>query len=421
MLPSKVFLINGNDSSSYAELLESSQRIAAALLGQGVGPGDRVVVYMDNSIQGVSAIYGALIAGAVFVVVSPLTKQDKLEFIIQDAGAVAIICDTHLKANFAALLCGCNSLKFCLYTGEKDLGFAAAVSAIHFSRLPPTSISPVNWPKVTGADLAALIYTSGSTGSPKGVMMTHQSMAFAVASLVDYLRLDAEDVIINVLPLAFDYGLYQLLMTVSLGATLVLESSFTYPGQIYSLIEAHQVTTFPGVPTVYSMLVAHHRKKPLRFLSVQRITNTAAALPEEHIPLLREIFPNALIFKMYGLTECKRVCYLEPELAATKPFSVGKAIPGTEVLVLDPDGRPVAPEVPGILHVRGPHVMQGYWHQPELTRQMLKEGRFPGDKLLCTHDWFKTDSEGFLYFLGRSDDIIKSRGEKLSGSGDRVP
>jgi acyl-CoA synthetase (AMP-forming)/AMP-acid ligase II len=150
------------------------------------------------------------------------------------------------------------------------------------------------------------------------------------------------------------------------------------------------------------------------FPSVTRLTNTAAGLPPDFHDRLLERFPNALIFRMYGLTECKRVSYLEPELVHEKPTSVGKAIPGTETFVLDSEGRPVEPGETGVLYVRGPHVMAGYWRQPELTDYMLKEGPVPGERMLCTHDFFTVDEEGYLYFLGRSDDIIKTRGEKVS-------
>jgi len=369
---------------------------------------------MDNTFLCAASIYGVLMAGGVFVVVNPQTKTQKLDYIIRDSGAMALVTDAHLLAKFTPVLDGANSLKCCFASNLTEAIESAQIPVVRVEELPEAGADSCTHVCPTGADLAALIYTSGSTGDPKGVMMSHQSMVFAVASLTEYLRLEEDDVILNVLPLAFDYGLYQLLMSVSLGATLVLERSFTFPAQVYNLIYEHGVTTVPGVPTVYATMVSHHRKKPLRFESVRRITNTAAALPEEHMPLLKEIFPNAMIFKMYGLTECKRVCYLEPELIDAKPFSVGKAIPGTEVLVLDADGKPSPPNEPGILHVRGPHVMQGYWNQPELSRHMLKQGRFPGDRMLCTHDWFKMDTEGFLYFQGRSDDIIKSRGEKVS-------
>jgi acyl-CoA synthetase (AMP-forming)/AMP-acid ligase II len=174
------------------------------------------------------------------------------------------------------------------------------------------------------------------------------------------------------------------------------------------------VTVFPGVPTIFAMLVSSHGRTPLSFPTVTRVTNTAAALPDDFVSRLREIFPNALIYKMYGLTECKRVSYLEPELADRKPGSVGRAIPGTEIYLLSVDGQPVPPGETGILYVRGPHVMAGYWNRPDLSAHMLKPGKFPGERVLCTQDFFRMDAEGFLYFVGRSDDIIKTRGEKVS-------
>jgi len=217
-----------------------------------------------------------------------------------------------------------------------------------------------------------------------------------------------------VLPFAFDYGLYQLLMTVLIGATLVVERSFVYPVPVLRRIIEHEVTVFPIVPTIGATLLSLHRTGGWTFPAMRRVTNTAAALPAEFIPRLATVFPNALIFAMYGLTECKRVCYLEPERVFEKPTSVGKAIPGTEAFLLSPDGAPVAPGEPGILHVRGPHIMLGYWKLPELTAFMLRPGQLPGERVLCTHDIFTTDAEGDLYFLGRSDDIIKTRGEKVS-------
>jgi acyl-CoA synthetase (AMP-forming)/AMP-acid ligase II len=269
-------------------------------------------------------------------------------------------------------------------------------------------------PGIIPLDLAALIYTSGSTGQPKGVMMTHQSMVFAAASVAEYLRLDSEHRILNVLPLAFDYGLYQLLMSVHMQATLVLEPSFAYPAHVLNVMDEERVSVFPGVPTVFATLVSMHEREPLSFPTVERVTNTAADLPAAFHEPLRDMFPEALIYRMYGLTECKRVSYLEPELLDTKPTSVGKAIPGTQAVVLDGAGQPVAPGEVGVLHVRGAHVMAGYWRQPELTAHMLKDGPTPGERMLCTHDFFTVDEEGFLYFVGRSDDIIKTRGEKVS-------
>ncbi|GAB4345530.1 MAG: hypothetical protein Kow006_02830 [Gammaproteobacteria bacterium] len=263
-------------------------------------------------------------------------------------------------------------------------------------------------------DLAALIYTSGSTGDPKGVMQTHQSMLFAANSIIEYLGMDSEEIILNVMPLSFDYGLYQLLMTVQIGATLVLERSFNYYLDVMKRLQEYRVTTFPGVPTLFALIIAAHKRTPLCYPGVKRLTNTAAMLPVDYISQLQEIFPNALIFSMYGLTECKRVSYLEPEMLEEKPTSVGKPIPGTEVFLLDSEGRMVGPGQQGMLYVRGPHVMRGYWNKPEESAEMLVDGKITGEKMLRTGDWFHMDEEGYLYFEGRSDDIIKCRGEKIS-------
>jgi long-chain acyl-CoA synthetase len=415
--PDKTAVIVGGEAHTYAQLDEESSRLAAALQSRGLRRGDRVALYMDNTWPCVVGIYAVLKAGGVFLVVNPQTRHDKLAYVLNDCTVRHLLTDVHLASVFRDVVGEVSSLTHLIVSGGdkvrkqcRDLAPRAEILEEVVAGTDPV----VRESGAIALDLAALIYTSGSTGHPKGVMHTHQSMLFAAQSVIEYLRMDADEVIINVLPLAFDYGLYQLLMAVQMGATLVLERSFTYPAEVFRRMEEYRVTAFPGVPTIYAMILAAHGRKPLCFPSVKRITNTAAALPADYTPRLREVFPNALIFRMYGLTECKRVSYLEPELADSKPGSVGKAIPGTEVYLLDADGKPVGPGQRGILHVRGPHVMRGYWNQPEQSAEMLRDGPFPGETVLCTGDWFHMDEEGFLYFDGRSDDIIKTRGEKVS-------
>lgn len=408
---SKPAVIVEGTTYTYGELLDSASRLANALRKRGLQRGDRVAVYMDNTWPCVVSIYATLMAGGVFLVVNPQTKADKLEFILNDSGARLLLTDGHLAKEFLPVLARAREFAGVICSGAVPADGAAieAFDAV-ISGASPLSESV----GVIPCDLAALIYTSGSTGNPKGVMQTHQSMTFAAGSLIEYLRLGPSDRILCLLPVAFDYGLYQLLMAIQLGATLVLERSFTYPAQVFARMREHGVTVFPGVPTVYALLISSHGRSPLSFPEVTRVTNTAAALPDDFVVRLREIFPNALIYKMYGLTECKRVSYLEPELVDAKPGSVGKAIPGTEIYLLSPEGKPVPPGEIGILHVRGPHVMAGYWNRPDLSDHMLKPGKLPGERVLCTQDFFKMDAEGFLYFVGRSDDIIKTRGEKVS-------
>lgn len=413
--PEKTAIIVDEQSYTYRELHDTAARIAAGLQKYGVQRGDRVAIYMDNSWPCIAAIYAVLLAGGVFVMVNPQTKADKLRFLLEDSQAKALLASSQLASLFVPVAIEVPSLQRVVYDLETVSGIPSANEFFVSLEEVIEENSPLEAPvTLIPNDLAALIYTSGSTGVPKGVMQTHQSMVFAAWSLIEYLRLAASDKILLVLPLAFDYGLYQLLMAMKLGATLVVERSFTFPTQIYQCIEREQITVFPGVPTMYAMMIASHKKKKLCFPSVTRVTNTAAALPAEFTPFLREIFPNALIYRMYGLTECKRVSYLEPELLEKKPTSVGKAIPGTEVFLLSKDGEPVAPGEQGILHVRGPHIMAGYWNQPEKTAKMLKPGFLPGERILCTHDLFRMDEEGFLYFVTRDDEIIKTRGEKVS-------
>lgn len=412
-LPHKTALVVGPDRITYRQLWETSVRLSNVLRDRGVRRGDRVAIFLDNTWQCVVAVYGTLLADAAFVIINPQTKVDKLIYILNDCSATAMVTDAHLQGSFVPAVVSARGLLTVIVTSGVPAGPSPTPMLDFDDALSSAGADAVGQDNIS-IDLSSLIYTSGSTGEPKGVMHAHQSMLFALQSLVEYLRLEEDDRLLCVLPLAFDYGLYQLLMTVHLGATLVLERSFTYPAQVFKVMNEEGVTVFPGVPTVFAMLLATHEKQALQFPSVRRVTNTAAALPTSFNLRLREVFPNADIFRMYGLTECKRVSYLPPEEIDTKPNSVGIAIPGTEVMVLDESGIRVKPGQTGKLYVRGAHVMLGYWNQPDLTAHMLKAGPLTGERVLCTHDLFTVDEDGYLYFVGRSDDIIKTRGEKVS-------
>ena len=411
--PLKTAAIFKEKEYSYEELTECAKNLAFHLVNTGIEKGDRIAIYMNNSWQSIVSIYGITLAGGVFLVINPQTKANKLNYILKDSGSKIVISSGNLHPELFLAIKELNEINELILTEGEVLTNDSAFEFTNFEEII-SSNEIANLPKIIPNDLAALIYTSGSTGFPKGVMMTHQSMVFTSWSLIEYLRLTENERIMLVLPLAFDYGLYQLIMAITIGGTLIIEHSFNFPPTIFRQIEKLKPTVFPGVPSIYAMMIATHKKTGLTFDCVEKITNTAAALPEEFIADLKKIFPNALIFKMYGLTECKRVCYLEPELNDEKPNSVGKAIPGTEVFLLSPEGNRVGPGETGILHVRGPHVMAGYWNNEELSNMMLKPGLIPGERVLCAHDLFKMDEEGFLYFLGRNDDIIKTRGEKVS-------
>jgi acyl-CoA synthetase (AMP-forming)/AMP-acid ligase II len=413
--PSKTAVIIKTKEYSYSNLKESAEESANHLIIAGIKKGDRVAVYMNNSWQSVVSIYGITLAGAAFLVINPQTRADKLQYILNDSGAKILISDSILSNELSQALRGITGVQELIISGDNNkITRFPGIKLEDFENILNKNYSGCVLPRIIPNDLAALIYTSGSTGFPKGVMMTHQSMVFTSWSLIEYLRLSEEDRILLLLPFAFDYGLYQLIMAITVSGSLIVEQSFTFQTSVYKQIEMFKPTVFPGVPTIYAMMIATNKKTGLSFDCIKKVTNTAAALPAEFIPDIKKIFPKALIFKMYGLTECKRVCYLEPELIDVKPDSVGKAIPGTEVFLLSPEGNPVPSGERGILHIRGPHVMLGYWHNEELSKEMLKRGSLPWDRVLCSNDWFKMDEDGFLYFLGRTDDIIKTRGEKVS-------
>jgi long-chain acyl-CoA synthetase len=398
--PDKTALVAGPVRLSYAQFDAQATALAAALQGLGVKRNDRVLVFMDNIAEAALAIFAVLKAGATFSPINSSTKADKLAYVIGNCRPVAILAQRKLAPVAIEAIAG-NDLAL-LVTGTPEWDAAIATT---------TPIAPHGGIDV---DLGMLIYTSGSTGRPKGVMMTHRNIDAASDSITTYIDNTADDIILNVAPLAFDYGLYQLLMAVRMGATLVLEKSFAFPAAIFETMRREKVTGFPLVPTMAAMLLQMRDTSTLDVPSLRYITNTAAALPEEHIQRLRALFPQATLYSMYGLTECKRCTYLPPAELDRRAGSVGIAIPNTEAYVAGDDGEPVAHGVIGELVIRGPHVMQGYWENPAATAERLRPGRNAWEKVLFTGDLFYADSEGFLYFVGRKDDIIKTRGEKVA-------
>lgn len=408
--PERTALVAGDARLSYQDVTGYACRLAQALQSRGVQRGDRVVIFMENGWRCAASIFGVLLAGGVFVAVSAQAKRDKLAFILRDAGACVLLAEANLSRVFAPLLEQSAALRvLCAPVAEASpLGTENVDQALaDFPATPPPQSAITQ-------DLAALLYTSGTTGEPKGVMHTHQSLLYVLESINEYLGVAPQDRLFSALPLNFGYGLFQWLSAVRAGAPLVLERAFTYPAQVFNRMRDEAVTIFASVPTIYAMMLAQDAKQPLRFPSVRLLTNAAAALPAEFIPGLRRIFPNAGLCKMYGQTECIRSAYLDPALAEAKPDSVGRAIPGTELLLLDEAGRPVAPGAVGTLYVRGPHVMRGYWNQPDKTAEVLAPGPIPGELILKSGDLFRQDAEGDFYFVARGDEIIKTRGEKVS-------
>jgi long-chain acyl-CoA synthetase len=415
-LPEKVALICGERRLRYSDIEREANKIANGLIATGVQRGDRVAVHLENSVEAVLSVFAIAKAGAVFMMVSPSAKVQKLVYLLNDSGAKALITESHKAAGVLSDVEPMPELKTILAVG---------------TRTPPVRthrIDLVGWDELLedqgrrgqpppkqciDIDMAALLYTSGSTGSPKGVVVTHLNMVTTARSIATYLENKSSDSVLNVLPLSFGYGLYQVLTVFMTGGTVVLERSFAYPHAVLQRLIEERVTGFPMVPTMFAILLQTDMTE-YRFPHLRYITNAGAALPVHHITKLAELFPTARFYSMYGLTECQRVSYLPPDQLSRRPSSVGKAMPNLEVWIANECGQRVSPGETGELVVRGSSVMKGYWKRPEETMKVLRPSGLPGDHVLHTGDLFRMDDEGYLFWIGRKDDIIKCRGEKVS-------
>ncbi len=415
-LPGKTALVCEGQRLSYARLDERANRLARGLAAQGIGRGDRVAIHLGNSVEGVIAIFAVLRAGGVFVAINQTVKTDKLIAVLNHCGARGLLLrgPAALPEAVQKIRGQVPSLKVVAAAakrGRAAIGIPAG--CVDFDSLTEDSPAGPLPPAHIDLDLACLIYTSGTTGQPKSVMCDHSSMLFATDAIVDYLKNSEKDVLLSVLPLSFSYGLYQLLSVFRAGATLVLENSFAYPAVILQRVAEERVTGFPGVPTIYSMLVQMDLA-PYDLSSLRYLTNAAAALPPSHLLELRRRLPWTEFYSMHGLTEVVRTVYLRPEMAEKKPNSVGQAMPGTEVWLEDEAGRRLGPGQTGELVIRGRHVMRGYWGDPQGSAERFRPGPLPGERVCHSGDLFRMDEEGDFYFVSRKDDLIKSRGQKVS-------
>ena len=400
-LPDTTAVVCDDERVTYAGLAQRVASLASLLQSRGVGAGDRVVLYLESSIEFCAAVHAVLAIGAVFVPVSPLTRTDKLAYLLDDTRACALLTDARLAQTWRAALQRSPGVATCVVAGLASAGGAElpwpGATGDAAPRIEPSSAS--------AEDLAAIIYTSGTTGVPKGVMLSHLNMCSAWNSVQSYLGLREGDVIGLALSPAFSYGLYHVLMGLGLGATLVLERAAAFPIRIVERLESERVTVFPGVPTLFSAILGLEGLSRYDLSALRIVTNAAAALPVHHLLRLRELLPQASLFSMYGMTECKRISYLPPEQAALRPASVGRGMPGQEHWLEDDQGRRLPDGATGELVVRGPHVMLGYWDKPAETAERLKPAPDGGGLALHTGDIFRTDADGWLYFIARGDDF----------------
>jgi long-chain acyl-CoA synthetase len=396
----------GASRTSYRELRDRSTNLASDMRFRGLSRGDRVLVLLPSCPATAISIFGTLLAGGTFSVLSSSLKPGKLASILRNSEPAFVVTDARGLRQLSSLPDLLPRIGVYV-TGEAP---PDAISFESTSRRRRPESSPVQ----VDLDLAAIIYTSGTTSTPKGVALSHRNMLAAARSIQAYLGLRPDDRILDVLPLSFDYGLYQLLLSVQSGATLILRDGLGFPFEILRTIHERRVTVLPCVPTMVAILLRMAPGDALDLSSVKTITSTGAALPASFLPGLARMFPSARIFSMYGLTECKRVSWMPPEELAAHPDSVGRAMPNTEVYVVDEAGQWHDRDATGELVVRGSNVMCGYFRDPEATAQALRPGLLPGESALFTGDLFRIDAQGYLYFLGRRDEVFKSRGERVS-------
>ena len=398
---------------TFAQMHARARRVAARLRAAGLTPGDRCALLMPKGVAECWAVFGVSMAGGVLVPLNPLLKAPQVAHICADCEPTVLLGDRKLLDAMAPALAelpGGGPRLLPMETGEtrgEIRGDAAG--------------EPPHQGRTLGTDLAAILYTSGSTGRPKGVMVTHANLLAGTRIVSRYLGIGPDDRILSILPLSFDYGLNQLLTSVARGACLV-PFSFTFGDQLVGALARHEITGLAGVPPVWAILTqAAPKLRSTPLPALRYITNSGGPVPTATVARLREALPDTRIFLMYGLTEAFRSTYLDPDELDRRPGSIGKAIPECEVFVLGDDGQRAPPGVPGILVHRGPTVSRGYWRRPEDTARVLRpnplRSAHEGPDIVCfSGDRVVADNEGFLFFVGRDDAMIKSAGYRISPS-----
>jgi amino acid adenylation domain-containing protein len=382
---------------TYAELDAAARALAGGLGAAGIGRGDRVLILAPNCAASVATLFAASRTGAAFVLVAPSIKPFQLRHILRDAEPAVVFTTPELRATLA------------------ETGVDVPVRDLALDRREPAGPAAPTDP-TSPDDPVALIYTSGSTSMPKAVVSLQRNVTFAAAAIQERLALRADDVIGCYLPLAFDYGLYQALLACAVGATLALGTMEDVGPGFLRELRGREVTVLPAVPSMVAVLLQLAARRPEGRPALRMVTNTGAHLSPAVIAELRERFPGADVFPMFGLTECKRVSILLPSEVDARPGSVGRPLAGTACWIVDEDGKPVPPGTPGELVVTGPHVMAGYWRAPELSAQRYRHFAEAGERALFTGDRCALDDDGYLYFHGRADDVFKRRGFRVSAA-----
>jgi acyl-CoA ligase (AMP-forming) (exosortase A-associated) len=413
--PRAAALAFGAQRLDYLALAQAVSDAAQVLLGAGVARADRVAVYLDKRIENVAACFGATLAGAVFVPVNPLLKPEQVAYILADCNVKILVTSIERLRLLAAVLPGCADLHTVLVTGAAGAALPA-IDGIAVLAWEQPGAAPRAVHRVIDIDMAAILYTSGSTGNPKGVVLSHRNLVAGALSVASYLELTPHDRILAVLPLSFDYGLSQLTGAFHAGACVVLINHL-FARDIVKAVADEAITGLAAVPPLWIQLAQLTWPAAC---SLRYLTNSGGAMPLPTVAALRAALPGASLFLMYGLTEAFRSTYLAPSELTRRPDSMGRAIPNAEVLVVRPDGTLCDTDEPGELVHRGALVALGYWNDAARTAERFRPapGQDPAlplrEMAVWSGDTVRRDADGFLYFIGRADDMIKVSGYRIS-------
>ncbi|MDG4800365.1 AMP-binding protein [Micromonospora sp. WMMD980] len=390
---------DGTTCRTYHQVRDASVRLAGRLRADGVRRGDRVLVALPADAALPALLYAVARAGAVFVVVRTPAPDVALAHVLDDAEPTLVLTDDAALGDLARA-------RHVPVRGAAELARAAANGA---DGDPPAGAGPL------AVDPVCLIYTSGSTGMPKAVVSTHAQVTFAVRAIQSELRYRPDDVVHDVLPTSFDYGLYQIFLSTVAGARLRLGDPAETGGRLLVSLVESGATVLPCVPSLAINLLRLLGRPGAPRPPLRLVTNTGAAMPPEVLAGLRRLLPDLIVQLMFGLTECKRAAIMPPDEDLRRPGACGRALPGTEIFTVDADGRRQPAGVTGELVVRGPHVMAGYWRRPELTAERFRRahGLFPQ---LHTGDHGLVDPDGYVHFTGRRDDVYKEKGTRVSAT-----
>jgi len=410
----------GGESLTYAETAQRIAGFAAAYRELGLARGERVAVYLDKRPETVAAMLGATMAGGAFVPVNPILKAGQVAHILRDCTVRVLVTS---RERLAALRDAVepSGVRDVLVVGDVDETLSFADVRVHRAADLAGGGAPPP-PRLTESDVAAIFYTSGSTGRPKGVVLCHRNLVVGAKSVAQYLENAPRDVLLAALPLSFDAGFSQLTTAFHSGARVVL-LNYLMPRDVINALARERVTGLTAVPPLWIQLARLEWPdgidEHLRYFA-----NTGGRMPLDTLAKLRAKVPSAKPYLMYGLTEAFRATYLPPEQVDARPDSIGKAIPNAEVLVLRDDGSPCGPNEPGELVQRGPLVALGYWNNPDATAERFKplppgavpnrEGVVLPETAVFSGDTVRMDEEGYLYFIGRRDEMIKTSGYRVS-------